>query len=139
LLPTKKNVQFPRLGINHNLISVSHQGDRTSSLSLRDNMSDQETMRSAAEPSVCEERDVLAQTGPHDGAARFQHFRHAWSSLGSFVADDDNGLFALFESALFQGVNHVVLGIKDFGFAGKARAFLASDFPHAASRCEATA
>ncbi|KAK1526013.1 uncharacterized protein CCOS01_08431 [Colletotrichum costaricense] len=102
-------------------------------------MPNQEPVRAAREPSVRQQRHVLAQPGAHDGGAGLQHLGHAGAALGPFVADDDDRLLALLDLAALQGGDEAVLLVEDARLAREDEALLAGDLAHGAAGRELAA
>ena len=75
--------------------------------------------------AVGQQRHVVAQAGTHDGGGRRQHFRHAGSAFGTFVANDDDVAFV--DLLLFQGREHLFFGIEHVGGSGKHESLFAGD------------
>jgi hypothetical protein len=74
-------------------------------------VADDEAVRAAGEAPVGDQRDVLAETGAHDGAGGGEHLRHAGPPFGTLVADHDH--IALLDLAVLERMQHVLLGIED--------------------------
>ena len=74
-------------------------------------MTDRETRGSARETTIGEQRALLAQPATLDIGRRIEHLLHAWSTLGTFIANDNdfagNDFFAedAFDSSILAFVD----------------------------------
>jgi hypothetical protein len=69
----------------------------------------------------------VSQARTHDQACRLEHLRHARPTLGSEIAEDDDGLLTLLDRVVLDGDDEVVLRIEDAGLALEEETFFTSD------------
>jgi hypothetical protein len=134
LLVSDISVDDSLLGIDSDGVTVLDESDRTTVLSLRDNMTNEETVATTTEASVGQHGNIVTKTSAHNGGRRSQHLDHTRSTLGAFVADDNDGLLALLERATFDGLDQTILTVKDSGLAGELRTLLSGDLGDTATR-----
>src|SRR5689334_8994844 len=72
------------LGINHDLVTVLYECERSSNVSFWCDMTDNEAVRSARETSVGNQCDFLTKAFAHDGAGGPEHFAHTRSAFRPF-------------------------------------------------------
>ena len=102
-------------GVDGDGVAIFHEGERAAEVGLGRDVADDEAARAAGEATVGDERDVVAEAAAHDGAGGGEHFAHAGSAFGPFVADDDD--VTLFDFVGEDGLERGFLGIEDAGFA----------------------
>jgi hypothetical protein len=127
------------VGINSDGVAVADKTNGTALLGFRSDVTDQETVAAAGEATISDEGNVVAETVAHDGGAGLEHLRHTGATLGTLVADDDDGLLALLESAGLEGFDEEVLGVEAAGLAGEDGTLLAGDLADGALGGEAAA
>jgi hypothetical protein len=127
------------VGINSNGVAVADETNGPALLSLRSNVADEETVAAAREAAIGDECNVVAETVAHDGGAGLEHLGHTGATLGSFVADDDDGLLALLESAGLESLDEEVFGVEAACLTSEDGAFLSGDLADGTFGCEAAA
>jgi hypothetical protein len=75
-------------------------------------VADDEPVARTAVPTVGNERDV-GETRAHDCSAGFELLGHAWATLGAFVADYDDDVFAVGDEACVEGGVELVFFVED--------------------------
>ena len=86
----------------------------------------------AGETAVGDERHAVAQSGAHDGRCRVEHFAHARTSLGTFVADHNH--FTRIDLTAVNGVQGILFTVKHASLAAVGHHFRCngSTFDHGA-------
>src|SRR3546814_8099547 len=74
-------------------------------------MTNAEATRAAREATVSDERHLLPETLTIESRSRRKHFTHAWTALGAFVANDDDG--TLGNLTVLDGGKSLFLAIKN--------------------------
>src|SRR3546814_10001870 len=74
-------------------------------------MTNAEATRAAREATVSDERHLLPETLTIESRSRRKHFTHAWTALGAFVANDDDG--TLGNLTVLDGGKSIFLAIKN--------------------------
>ena len=91
-------------------VAVSNRNDRTVVDGLRGNMADAEAPRAAGKASVGDERAVRSPTCAFQGTGDGEHLAHSRPTLGTFVADHENG--ARLDLAGEDGIHRRVLPLE---------------------------
>ena len=76
-------------------------------------MTDHRTVRSAREPAVGHQQDLLAKTLTDQGGSDRKHFPHARSSLRTLVSDDDR--IARVDVTFLKRIHYALFSIEDPG------------------------
>src|SRR3546814_11966226 len=90
---------------------ILNQGDRATGSSFRTDMTNAEATRSARESTFSDERHLRPETLTIESRSRRKHFTHAWTALGVFVANDDDG--TLGNLTVLDGGKGLFLAIKN--------------------------
>ena len=114
------------LGVDGNGVSVLDDGKGAAFAGFGGDVTDNEAVAAAGESAVGEKGDVVAEAFAHDGGGGGEHFSHAGSAFGSFVADDEDVAFLDF--VVEDGLEGGFFGVKGFGSAAELEAFFAADF-----------
>ena len=93
---------------------------------IRRTPADDKPVGSTREASVGDEGAILAQARAHDGRRGREHLGHAGPTLGSLVADHDDGPLERV-GILGQGVEHSLLGVVHLGETLEVQTLLAGD------------
>ena len=115
------------------MVAVLDETNGSALLSLRNDVANEEAVRTTGEATVREQGNVLSETSTHDSGRRLQHLRHTRSTLGTLVADDDDGLLTLLELAALESRDEVVLGVEDTSLTLEAHTLLAGDLSDGAA------
>lgn len=119
--------------IDSDFITITDMGNWASNLSLRDNMSNQEAVGATRETAVSEESTVVSETSTHDDGGGLEHLDHSWGTLGTLVADDDDGLFTLLDGSVGDFLGKVFFTVEHTGLTLKGETLLAGDFTDGAA------
>lgn len=120
-------------------------------------------MRTARETAIGQECDIFAETSAHDSRGGFHcahvyrnsssnhafhdsdiftriltHFGHTRSTLGTFAADNDNGLFTFLEFIVLQSSNKSFFAFENAGFASEDKTLLTGNLGDGTFGCEVT-
>src|SRR5690606_1077014 len=93
-------------------------------------MADACAARSAAETSIRDESNLVAESLPHDGRRGRKHFLHTWSAFGTFITHHDT--ISRLNLAREDARHRLVLRLKDdrWSFELHHRLTHAADFHH---------
>ncbi|TKW50631.1 hypothetical protein CTA1_5680 [Colletotrichum tanaceti] len=139
LLVRDARVDDALLGVDGDDVAVADEADGPALHGLGHDVADQEAVAAAGEAAVRQQRDVLAETGAHDGGGGLEHLGHAGAALGALVADDDDRLLALLDLVALERRDEGVLLVKDARLADEAQALLAGDLADGAAGRELAA
>ena len=93
---------------------------------FRRDVADDEAVAAAGETSVCDERDILAETAAHDGRGGRKHFAHSGPAFRPFVANDDD--VALLDRAVEDRCERRFFALKHQRAAGECQPSLPEIF-----------
>src|SRR5579875_3938685 len=115
-------VETALLDVDRDLVAVAHERDRTTDCRLRSNVANHQTVRSPAETTVGDERDVFAEPRTHDCAGDAEHLSHSRSALRPFVANhhDVSGT----NLSVLDGLHRVFFAVEDAGRAAMVQPFV---------------
>src|SRR5581483_7382960 len=77
-------IQYARLSVNRNRVTLAHRSDRPPISGLGHYVSDHKTVRGPAEPPVSNQRHAVRKTFTHDCSCNAKHLTHAGSSTRAF-------------------------------------------------------
>ena len=120
------HVDLAFLAVDGDLVAGLDEGDGSAFDGFGNDVADEEAVRSTRKAPIGNQRDILHQSRAGQCGRGGEHFRHAGSAFGAFVADDDD--IAFFDFALFEGGEHVFLAVEYIGRAFEYLAFFARDF-----------
>lgn len=126
-------VEQALLGVDGDGVAILDETDGTTDRGLGHDVTDQEAVRAAGEAAVGDESAGGAEAGAHECGGGLEHLGHAGSALGAGVADDNDGLFLLFDLVALESGDEIVLVVEDAGLADEAGAFLAGDLADGAA------
>lgn len=127
LLGRDLKIQDSLLSIDDNGIAILDQANGATDGSLRDNVTNQETVAATGETAISDQSNVLAETSSHDSTAGLQHLRHTGTTLGTLISDNDNSLLTLLDLAALECLDEAILVVVALGLAYEPQAFLAGD------------
>lgn len=133
LLSRDLEVEHTLLGVNDNLVTVLDKGNGATLHGLGHDVTDQKAVRTTGEAPISDEGNILAKASAHDGRARLKHLRHTRTTLGTLVADDNDGLLALLDLTALESLNEAILVVVDLGGTLETETLLASDLADAAA------
>ncbi len=87
---TQADIQRPGFQINLNHVAVFERGNRAACRRFRGDMPNAGPARAAAETPIGDERYFVAQSLPHDGRSRREHFLHSGAALWPLITDNDH-------------------------------------------------
>ena len=114
------------VGVDGNGVSVLDNGKGAAFGGFGGDVANNEAVAAAGESAVGDEGDMVAKPFAHDGGGGRQHFSHAGSAFGAFVADDEDVAFLDF--VVEDGLEGGFFGVEGFSSAAEVEAFFAADF-----------
>ena len=78
------------LDVEADHVAIAHGRNRAAQRGFGRDVAGHQSVRRAAEAAVGQQRNRCSQSFAHNCAGDAQHFAHARTALGTFVADDDH-------------------------------------------------
>jgi hypothetical protein len=128
----KIDIQSPFGDVKNDRIPFPEGGNRSAVSRFRRYMTGHEATRGAAESPVGHQSNGLPQPLANQGAGHTQHFAHAGTTLGAFIANDHH--VAGFDGAGGNGFHGVFFPVEDASRPSMMQALITSHFDNAALR-----